>query len=77
MGLFKTEKPPIVHWAPYGDVIPLKCNRCGAVFLTRNIKYVGATTIYYGDDRKMCSSCEGKGHNIVNWLPNKRLYAQM
>ena len=38
----------IVGWARPSEWIPLKCSRCGAVFTTKNQKYVGYNDIHLG-----------------------------
>ena len=36
----------IVLWAPYGQHIPLKCEKCGATGSTKNIDFIGARSIF-------------------------------
>jgi hypothetical protein len=36
----------IVDWAPYGEHIKLECKNCGATGSTKNIRYIGARTIF-------------------------------
>lgn len=44
----------ITKLAPEGDHVPLRCKKCGAIFNTKNIHYIGARSIfqgYYAEDQ--------------------------
>jgi hypothetical protein len=66
----------IAKWANYGVNIPLKCKVCGAVFITKNKKYIGFSTIYYGKDQKACSVCE-TDHRSSYLTPDYETYNKL
>ena len=72
--LFGKNIKPIVKYAPMGEVIPIVCKKCGAVFLTENIEYIGYSKIYYGDDYDKCNKCCRKGHSHRYLRPDRVRY---
>jgi hypothetical protein len=72
----RRNKPVIVEWAPYFVPIPLVCDKCGAVFITRNYKYIGARSVYFGNDYNKCRLCMRLGHTLDDWLPNEEYFLQ-
>ena len=65
----------IVIWAPYNTPIPIVCGLCGAVFITRNSRYIGSGKVYFGDDEEKCHKCNKvSGHNVLNCVPDYRRY---
>ena len=72
--LFKRRTGPIVRYAPIGEIIPIVCTRCGAVFITKNIAYIGYSKIYYGDDYDKCEKCCGEDHNLRFLKPDRKRY---
>lgn len=74
VGLFTGQKSRvIVSWAQRGENIPLTCQKCGAVFYTKNINYIGAHTIYYGTDHNACQICK---HHISCLKPDIKRYTK-
>ena len=52
--LLKRRTGPIIRYTPVEEMIPIVCRKCGAVFITKNIAYIGYSKIYYGDDYDKC-----------------------
>lgn len=74
VGLFlHGKKTLLVHWAPEGVLIPLKCRKCGAVFTTSNTP-LGA--VKYGDDYDKCKKCDEMLHGRELLVPNMLLYVR-
>ena len=46
----------------------------GAVFLTKNIAYIGYSKIYYGDDFKKCEKCCSQKHSLRYLRPDRKRY---
>ena len=74
--LFNNNPSPIVKYAPVGEIIPVICKKCGAVFLTKNIAYIGYSRIYYGDDYEKCKKCSVEGHNLKYLKPDRLKYTK-
>jgi hypothetical protein len=72
--LFRRRPGPIVRYAPAGEMIPVACRKCGAVFLTKNIAYIGYSKIYFGDDYDKCQKCSDKGHVARYLRPDRNRY---
>jgi len=72
--LFKRSPGPIVKYAPVGEIIPVVCRKCGAVFLTKNIAFIGYSKIYHSDDFEKCEECCGKGHSHRHLSPDRLRY---
>ena len=72
--LFRNDDGPIVKYAPLGETIPIVCKKCDAVFLTKNIGYIGYSKIYYGDDFEKCEQCCKKGHTHKHLKPDRKRY---
>jgi len=66
---------PIVSWAPYNTPIPITCMFCGAVFITRNSRYIGSGPVYFGDDEEKCRKCNKElVHNVLECKPDYGRY---
>lgn len=78
MGLFGAGrgKRLIVRWAPEGVHIPLRCKKCGAVFITTNTGTIESSQIKYGDDYKKCEKCDALGHNHLSLVPDMLSYVK-
>ena len=72
--LFRSKPGPIVRYAPVGEMIPVTCRKCGAVFITKNIAYIGYSKVYYGDDYDKCRKCCDGGHSVRYLRPDKERY---
>lgn len=72
--LFRRSPGPIVRYAPLEEMIPVTCRKCGAVFITKNIAYIGLSKVYYGDDYDKCKECSDAGHSIRYLRPDKGRY---
>lgn len=70
----------IVTWANYGEHIPVKCQKCGAIFTTKNINRIGARSIFpslsYGekDNFIKTSECDNAGHSADDLIPDREAY---
>lgn len=68
----------IVEWADYGVHIPLKCNKCGALFSTKNIVRIGARSIFpwdfYSEQIVKTDDCDNAGHTIKDLEPCEETY---
>ena len=69
MSLFDYSR--IVPWAEPGEIIPLKCARCGANFLTRNLYYIGYYEIYFDDPPERARNCK---HSLKALKPDPDRY---
>jgi hypothetical protein len=72
--LFRRRPGPIVRYAPAGEMIPVSCRKCGAVFVTKNIAYIGYSKIYFGDDYDKCQKCSDDGHVARYLRPDRNRY---
>jgi hypothetical protein len=65
----------IVEWADYGEHIPLKCNKCEALFSTKNIVRIGARSIFpfshFDEGFAKTIECDNLGHTIKDLEPYK------
>jgi hypothetical protein len=76
-GLFSSnDVKKIVRWANLGEPIPVTCRKCKAVFITKNINYIGFDKIHFGDDFEKCMLCnhsprylrpDGKKYKTGQW----------
>lgn len=65
----------MVHWAPYGQHIPLTCQKCGASFSTKNI--AEGRSLFHGwslDGEQEARKCDDDGHSYNDLKPNQELY---
>lgn len=72
----KRKNDRLVKWAMPGEMIPLKCGGCDAVFMTVNEGPLGGHEILFGDNEQKCSECKAMKHNVLQLVPNKKLYNQ-
>ncbi|RJX25115.1 MAG: hypothetical protein C4554_07720 [Dethiobacter sp.] len=75
----------MVEWAEINDWIPLRCKACGALYTTKNYRYVGAKPVHYAIDYELdpdpkrakelsfdkCKRCE---HNLKYLKPDYKVY---
>lgn len=74
IGLFRGQRnKTIVSWARKRENIPLTCQKCGAVFYTKNIGYIGLNTIYFGTNHDACRKCK---HHIIFLKPDMVKHAR-
>lgn len=74
IGLFRGQRSKnIVSWAQKGENIPLICQKCRAVFYTKNIGYIGQNTIYFGPNHYACRKCK---HHIIFLKPDMVKFAR-
>lgn len=64
---------------PYGDQIPIRCTKCGAMYSTKNIDYIGARTVFPAehescecDWKYLEHACEG--YNKEAWRDEIKLF---
>jgi len=78
MALFGRDS--IVQWADAGEWIPLKCGLCGAIYVTKNLKYVGYRGIHYGhspedtEKYEKAKACTRARHPISYLRPDLNTY---
>lgn len=74
MGLFAKKDWRLVKWALPNEYIPLRCEMCGAIFVTKNKGPLGELPINYGPDYAKCRQCEAERHPLTILNPHKRTY---
>jgi hypothetical protein len=67
----------LAKWALPTEWIPLKCEKCGAQWLTINKGPMGKYPIHQGntlEKRALAASCERAGHTLLTIVPDKKAY---
>lgn len=72
--LFRKRDNRLVQWASLNQWIPLRCNKCGAIFITKNVGPLGSRPIHYGLDYDRCKLCEQNKHKLQQLIPAKDIF---
>lgn len=76
MGLFTSKDFRIAKWALLDEYVPLKCELCSAIFVTKNRGPIGSQPIKYGKDYNKSKQCETKKHHLIHLLVDKKTYTK-
>lgn len=61
----------LVNWAALNQWIPLRCNKCGAIFTTKNIGPLGSHAVHFGLNYQQCRECK---HHLANLIPDQDIF---
>lgn len=54
----------ITKYAMPDEIIPITCEKCGAVFTTKNTGPLGKYPIRYSTQTDACRKCQALGHTL-------------